>query len=80
MITILAAVMALGIMPMVAVGVIAPLLIDDLGISRADIGILVGVVAGVSALLSPLVGGGWTGSATERHCSRSWRPGRWRWR
>ena len=56
-ITILAAVMALGIMPMVAVGVIAPLLIDDLGISRADIGILVGVVAGVSALLSPLVGG-----------------------
>ena len=57
MITILAAVMALGIMPMVAVGVIAPLLIDDLGISRADIGILVGVVAGVSALLSPLVGG-----------------------
>lgn len=56
MITVLAATMALGIMPMVAVGVLAPLLIDDLGISRAEIGILVAVVAGVSALLSPLVG------------------------
>ncbi len=49
--------MALGILPMIAIGVLAPFLIDDLEISRADVGLLVSVTAGVSALLSPLAGG-----------------------
>jgi predicted MFS family arabinose efflux permease len=55
-IAVLAATMALGIMPMVAIGVLAPLLIDDLDISTADVGVLVAIVAGVSAVLSPLAG------------------------
>jgi hypothetical protein len=33
--------MALGILPMVSIGVLAPFLIDDLDISRADVGLLV---------------------------------------
>jgi predicted MFS family arabinose efflux permease len=53
---VLAATMALGIMPMVAIGVLAPLLIDDLEISTADVGVLVAIVAGVSAVLSPFAG------------------------
>ncbi len=54
---VLAVAMALGILPMVAIGVLAPFLIDDLEISRADVGLLVSVTAGVSAVLSPLAGG-----------------------
>jgi predicted MFS family arabinose efflux permease len=53
---VLAVAMALGILPMVAIGVLAPYLIDDLDISRADVGLLVSVTAGVSALLSPVAG------------------------
>ncbi|MGH2993462.1 MAG: MFS transporter [Solirubrobacterales bacterium] len=56
MITSLAVAMALGILPMVSIGVLAPFLIDDLDISRADLGLLVAVVAGVSAVLSPVAG------------------------
>jgi predicted MFS family arabinose efflux permease len=52
----LAVAMALGILPMVSIGVLAPFLIDDLDISRADLGVLVAVVAAVSAVLSPLAG------------------------
>jgi predicted MFS family arabinose efflux permease len=48
--------MALGILPMVSIGVLAPFLIDDLDISRADVGLLVLVVAWVSAVLSPVAG------------------------
>ncbi len=48
--------MALGILPMVAVGILAPYLIEDLEISRGDVGLLVSVVAGVSAVLSPMAG------------------------
>jgi predicted MFS family arabinose efflux permease len=48
--------MALGILPMVAIGILAPYLIDDLDISRGDVGLLVSVVAGVSAVLSPVAG------------------------
>jgi predicted MFS family arabinose efflux permease len=55
-ITALAVAMALGILPMVSIGILAPFLIDDLDISRADLGVLVAVVAGVSALLSPVAG------------------------
>jgi predicted MFS family arabinose efflux permease len=55
-ITVLAVAMALGILPMVAVGVLAPFLIDDLDISRGDVGLLVSVTAGVSAILSPVAG------------------------
>jgi predicted MFS family arabinose efflux permease len=53
---VLAVAMALGILPMVAIGVLAPFLIDDLDISRGDVGLLVSVVAGVSAVLSPVAG------------------------
>jgi predicted MFS family arabinose efflux permease len=53
---VLAVAMALGILPMVAIGVLAPYLIDDLDISRADVGLLVSVTAGVSAVLSPVAG------------------------
>ena len=56
MITSLAVAMALGILPMVSIGVLAPFLIDDLEISRADLGLLVAVVAGISAVLSPSAG------------------------
>jgi predicted MFS family arabinose efflux permease len=52
----LAVAMALGILPMFAIGLLAPFLIDDLDISRADLGVLVAVVAGVSAVLSPVAG------------------------
>jgi predicted MFS family arabinose efflux permease len=52
----LAMAMALGILPMVAIGILAPYLIDDLDISRGDVGLLVSVVAGVSAVLSPVAG------------------------
>ena len=55
-ITALAVAMALGILPMVSIGILAPFLIDDLDISRTDLGVLVAVVAGVSALLSPVAG------------------------
>jgi predicted MFS family arabinose efflux permease len=55
-ITALAVAMALGILPMVSIGILAPFLIDDLDISRADLGLLVAVVAGVSAVLSPVAG------------------------
>jgi predicted MFS family arabinose efflux permease len=55
-ITALAAAMALGILPMVSIGILAPFLIDDLEISRGDLGLLVAVVAGVSAVLSPVAG------------------------
>jgi predicted MFS family arabinose efflux permease len=48
--------MALGILPMVAIGILAPYLIEDLDISRGDVGLLVSVVAGVSAVLSPMAG------------------------
>lgn len=53
---VLAVAMALGILPMVAIGILAPYLIEDLGISRGDVGLLVSVVAGVSAVLSPMAG------------------------
>ena len=52
----LAVAMALGILPMFAIGLLGPFLIDDLEISRADLGVLVAVVAGVSAVLSPVAG------------------------
>jgi predicted MFS family arabinose efflux permease len=55
-ITALAVAMALGILPMFSIGILAPFLIDDLEISRADLGLLVAVVAGVSAILSPVAG------------------------
>jgi predicted MFS family arabinose efflux permease len=55
-VTVLAVAMALGILPMVAIGVLAPYLIGDLDISRGDVGVLVSVVAGVSAILSPAAG------------------------
>jgi predicted MFS family arabinose efflux permease len=55
-ITVLAVAMGLGILPMFSLGVLAPFLIDDLDISRASLGLLVTVVAGVSAILSPLMG------------------------
>jgi predicted MFS family arabinose efflux permease len=55
-ITALAVAMALGILPMFSIGILAPFLIDDLAISRADLGLLVAVVAGVSAVLSPVAG------------------------
>jgi predicted MFS family arabinose efflux permease len=55
-VTVLAVAMGLGLLPMVAVGILAPYLIDDLDISRGDVGLLVSVVAGVSAVLSPVAG------------------------
>ncbi len=55
-ITSLAVAMALGILPMFSIGVLAPFLIDDLEISRATLGVLVSVTAGVSAVLSPIAG------------------------
>ena len=55
-ISVLAVAMALGILPMVSIGVLAPYLIDDLDISRGEIGLLVSVTAGVSAVLSPVAG------------------------
>jgi len=48
--------MALGVLPMFSIGVLAPFLIDDLEISRATLGVLVSVTAGVSAVLSPVAG------------------------
>jgi predicted MFS family arabinose efflux permease len=55
-ITSLTVAMALGLLPMVSIGILAPFLIDDLDISRGEVGLLVAVVAGVSAVLSPFVG------------------------
>jgi predicted MFS family arabinose efflux permease len=55
-IAVLATAQGLGIAPMVAIGVLAPFLIDDFDISRASVGLLVALVSGVSALLSPAVG------------------------
>jgi predicted MFS family arabinose efflux permease len=48
--------MAVAILPLISIGVLAPLLIDDLKISRTDLGLLVSVASGVSALLSPVAG------------------------
>jgi predicted MFS family arabinose efflux permease len=53
---VLAASMAVAIMPVVSVGVLAPLLIEELGITRADLGLLVSAASGVSALTSPVAG------------------------
>ena len=55
-ITSLAVAMALGVLPMFSIGVLAPFLIDDLEISRAMLGVLVSVTAGVSAVMSPVAG------------------------
>jgi predicted MFS family arabinose efflux permease len=55
-IAVLATAQGLGILPLVAIGVLAPFLIDDLDISRAGVGLLVALVSGVSALFSPSVG------------------------
>jgi predicted MFS family arabinose efflux permease len=53
---VLAASMGVAIMPVISVGVLAPLLIEDLSISRVAIGLLVSLASAVSALLSPWVG------------------------
>jgi predicted MFS family arabinose efflux permease len=55
-VAVLATAQGLGIVPLVAIGVLAPFLIDDFEISRAGVGLLVALVSGVSALLSPWVG------------------------
>lgn len=55
-ITSLAVAMALGVLPMFSIGVLAPFLIEDLEISRATLGVLVSITAGVSAVLSPIAG------------------------
>jgi len=55
-IAVLATAQGLGIAPMVAIGVLAPYLIDEFEISRASVGLLVALVSGVSAVLSPLAG------------------------
>jgi predicted MFS family arabinose efflux permease len=54
---VLAASMAVAILPVISVGVLAPLLIDDLEITRADLGLLVSFASGTSALASPAAGG-----------------------
>jgi predicted MFS family arabinose efflux permease len=48
--------MALATLPATAVGVLAPFLLVDLGITRAGIGSLVALSAGVAGVLSPLAG------------------------
>jgi predicted MFS family arabinose efflux permease len=53
---VLATSMALAILPMVSLGILAPLVIDDLDMSRADLGLLVSLASGVSALCSPVAG------------------------
>lgn len=54
---VLAASMAVAILPVISIGVLAPILIDDLGITRADLGLLVSLASGTSALASPAAGG-----------------------
>jgi predicted MFS family arabinose efflux permease len=53
---VLAASMAVAILPVISVGILAPILIDDLAITRVDIGLLVSAASGVSALASPAAG------------------------
>lgn len=53
---VLAAAMATAILPLIAIGVLAPLIIRDLDIQRAAIGALVSIASGVSAVLSPTAG------------------------
>lgn len=55
-VAILAAAMAVAILPLIAVGVLAPMVIRDLDIPRAAIGLLVSFASGVSAVLSPFAG------------------------
>jgi predicted MFS family arabinose efflux permease len=55
-VAVLATAQGLGIAPLVAIGVLAPFLIDDFEISRAGVGLLVALVSGVSAVLSPAAG------------------------
>jgi predicted MFS family arabinose efflux permease len=53
---VLAASMAVAILPVISVGVLAPILIDELAITRVDIGLLVSAASGVSAVASPAAG------------------------
>ncbi len=55
-VAVLATAQGLGIAPLVTIGVLAPFLIDDFDISRAGVGLLVALVSGVSAVLSPPAG------------------------
>jgi MFS family permease len=55
-VAVLAATMALAVLPSVAIGVLAPFLIADLGLSRAGIGLLAALTSGVAAALAPGAG------------------------
>src|SRR5262245_47326861 len=48
--------MAVAILPILSVGLLAPLLLDDLEISKVDLGLLVSLASGTSAVLSPSAG------------------------
>ena len=48
--------MAVASMPLNVYGVLSPFLLEDLGMSRSQLGLLLTVTSGVAALLSPLMG------------------------
>jgi predicted MFS family arabinose efflux permease len=53
---VLAASMAVAVLPQISIGVLGPLLIDDLEISKASLGLLASVASGVSAVISLAAG------------------------